>query len=162
MKTHLIYKRLDQSVSVCNILKYIPEEYKGEEISIFALAPSSHEPNHLYYGLFWRQAKLLQTKAAVLRVCGSQVRSEGFAGVDDRVGGDVLLTVRLPERTELGPHVPALVVDVLVAWRHLLDRVDVNIDVRGGVSGVKHLAEGQNEAACGVLGKSKAMTTTVG
>lgn len=62
MKTHLIYKRLDQSVSVCNILKYIPEEHKSEEISIFALAPSTHEPNLLYYGLFWRQPNLLKTK----------------------------------------------------------------------------------------------------
>lgn len=48
---------------------------------------------------------------------------------------------------------------MLVARRHLLDRVDVNIDVRGGVSGVKHLAEGQNEAACGVLGKAKPQFT---
>lgn len=62
MKTHLIYKWLDQSVSVCNILKYIPEEYKNEEISILALAPSTHKPNDLYYGLFWRQPNYLKTK----------------------------------------------------------------------------------------------------
>lgn len=86
-----------------------------------------------------------------LLVCDSQVRCEGFVGVDDCVGGDVLLAVRLPQRAELGLHVPPLVVDVLVAGRHLLDRVDVDIDVRGGVRRVEHLAEGQNEAACGVL-----------
>lgn len=85
--------------------------------------------------------------------CRSQVRSEGFVGVDDCVGGDVLLAVRLPQRAELGAHVPPLVVDVLVAGRHLLDRVDVDIDVRGGVRRVEHLTEGQNEAACGVLEK---------
>lgn len=77
-----------------------------------------------------------------LHVCDSQVRHEGFVGVDDRVGGDVLLAVRLPQRTELGPHVLPLVVDMLVAGRHLLDRVDVDIDVRGGVRRVEHLAEG--------------------
>lgn len=75
--------------------------------------------------------------------------------MDDRVGGDVLLAVRLPERAELGPHVPPLVVDVLVARRHLLDRVDVHIDVRGGVRRVEHLAEGQNEAARGILQEKK-------
>lgn len=90
-----------------------------------------------------------------LLVCDSQVRCEGFVGVDDCVGGDVLLAVRLPQRAELGLHVPPLVVDVLVAGRHLLDRVDVDIDVRGGVRRVEHLAEGQNEAACGVLEKKK-------
>lgn len=89
----------------------------------------------------------------------SQVRGEGLAGVDDCVGGDVLLTVCLPERTQLGAHVAALVVDVLVARRHLLDRVDVHVDVRGGVGGVEHLAEGQDEAACGVLGKQSHHTT---
>lgn len=94
----------------------------------------------------------MQTKtAAGLRVGHSQVGCEGLVGVDDRVGGDVLLAVRLPQRAELGAHVPPLVVDVLVAGRHLLDRVDVNIDVRGGVRRVEHLTEGQNEAACGVL-----------
>lgn len=31
-------------------------------------------------------------------VFGSQVRCEGFVSVDDCVGGDVLLAVRLPER----------------------------------------------------------------
>lgn len=73
--------------------------------------------------------------------------------MDDRVGGDVLLAVRLPQRAELRPHVPPLVVDMLVAGRHLLDRVDVHIDVGGGVRRVEHLAEGHNKAARGVLEK---------
>lgn len=90
-----------------------------------------------------------------LHECDSQVRCEGFVGVDDCVGGDVLLAVRLPQCAELRPHVAPLVVDVLVAGRHLLDRVDVDVDVRGGVRRVEDLAEGQNEAACGVLGKKK-------
>lgn len=51
-------------------------------------------------------------------------------------------------------HVAPLIVCVLMAWWHLLDRVDVNVDVRGRVRGVEHLAERQDEATCGVLGES--------
>lgn len=83
---------------------------------------------------------------------GSQVGGEVFISVDDCVRGNVLLAVRLPERVELGPHVTPLVVRMLVARRHLLDRVYVHVDVRGRVRRVEHLAEGQDEAACGVLG----------
>lgn len=90
-----------------------------------------------------------------LHVWDSQVRCEGFVSVDNRVRGDILLAVCLPQRAELGPHVPPLVVDMLVAGRHLLDRVDVHIDVSSGVRRVEHLAEGQNKAACGVLEKRK-------
>lgn len=86
---------------------------------------------------------------------GLQVRCEGFVSVNDRVWGNVLLAVCLPERAELGPHVAPLVVRVLVARRHLLDCVDVDVDVCGRVRRVEHLAEGQDEAACGVLGTEK-------
>lgn len=51
-------------------------------------------------------------------------------------------------------HVAPLIVCVLMAWWHLLDRVDVNVDVRGRVRAVEHLAERQDEATCGVLGES--------
>lgn len=87
-------------------------------------------------------------------VHGSQVGCEGLITEDDCVGGDVLLAVRLPERAQLRPHVAPLVVRVLVAGRHLLHRVDVDIDVRGRVRRVEHLAEGQDEAARRVLGKA--------
>lgn len=80
--------------------------------------------------------------------------------MDNCVGGNILLTVCLPQRAELGPHVPPLVVDMLVAGRHLLDRVDVHIDVSSGVRRVEHLAEGQNKAACGVLEKKKLLINT--
>lgn len=73
--------------------------------------------------------------------------------MDDRVRRDVLLAVRLPQGAQLRPHVAPLVVRVLVARRHLLHRVDVDVDVRGRVRGVEHLTEGQDEAACGVLGR---------
>lgn len=86
---------------------------------------------------------------------GLQVRCEALVSVDDCVGRYVLLAVRLPEGAQLRPHVAPLVVRVLVARRHLLDRVDVDIDVRGRVGGVEHLAEGKDEAACGVLGIKK-------
>ena len=52
-------------------------------------------------------------------------------------------------------HVAPLIVCVLMARWHLLDRVDVDVDVRGRIRRVEHLAEGQNEAACGVLGKAR-------
>lgn len=71
--------------------------------------------------------------------------------MNDSVGGDVILAGRLPERAELRAHVEALVVRVLMAGWHLLHRVDVHVDVRGRVGRVQHLAEGQDEAACGVL-----------
>lgn len=87
-------------------------------------------------------------------MCGSQVGCEGLVGGDDRVGGDVLLAVRLPERAQLGAHVAPLVVGVLVAGWHLLHRVDVDVDVRGRVRRVEHLAEGQDEAARRVLGRA--------
>lgn len=83
---------------------------------------------------------------------GSQVRREAFISVDDRVRGNVLLAVRLPECAELRAHVTPLIVRVLVARRHLLDRVYVHVDVCGRVRRVEHLAEGQDEAARRVLG----------
>lgn len=75
--------------------------------------------------------------------------------MNDCVRGYVLLAVRLPQRTQLRPHVAPLVVRVLMARRHLLDCVDVHVDVRGWVRRVEDLPEGQDEAACGVLGMKK-------
>lgn len=74
--------------------------------------------------------------------------------MDNCVRRNVLLAVCLPECAELRMHVAPLIVCVLMAWWHLLDRVDVNVDVRGRVRGVEHLAERQDEATCGVLGES--------
>lgn len=73
--------------------------------------------------------------------------------MDNCVRRNVLLAVCLPECTELRMHVAPLIVCVLMARWHLLDRVDVNVDVCSWVRGVEHLAERQDEAACGVLGK---------
>ena len=67
------------------------------------------------------------------------------------VGGDEILAGGAPQGTELGPLVVALVIRVLMAWRHLLHRVDVHVNVRGGVRCVQHLPVGQDEAACGIL-----------
>lgn len=85
----------------------------------------------------------------------SQVGGEALVAQDDHFGGDVLLAVRLPERAKLRAHVAPLVVRVLMAGRHLLHRVDVHVDVRGRVRRVEHLAEGQHEAARGVLRRGK-------
>lgn len=139
---------------------FLPKKDKKKKVGIFDVAQTKRRHNNAYFSFKkFKRIKLqfcdnlrMQPKTTTgLHVCDSQVRCEGFVSVDDSVGGDVLLTVRLPQRAQLGPHVPPLVVDVLVAGRHLLDRVDVDIDVRGGVRGVEHLAEGQNKAACGVL-----------
>lgn len=83
---------------------------------------------------------------------GSQVRGEVFISMDDGVRGNVLLAVRLPECIELRAHVAPLIVCMLMARRHLLDCVYVHVDVCGRVRRVEHLAEGQDEAACRVLG----------
>lgn len=85
------------------------------------------------------------------RAVRSQVRREGFVGVDDGVRRNILLAIRLPEGAQLRAHVAPLVVRVLVARWHLLHRVDVDVDVRGRVGRVKHLAERQDKAARGVL-----------
>lgn len=84
-----------------------------------------------------------------------QVRCEGFICVNDCVGRYLLFAVRLPERAQLGPHIAALVVRVFMTRRHLLDRVDVDVNVRCWVRRVENLAEGQDEAARGVLGKKR-------
>lgn len=87
-----------------------------------------------------------------------QVRREGFVSVNDCVRRYVFLAVCLPQRAQLGPHVAALRVRVFVARRHLLDGVDVDVDVRRRVWRVEDLAEGQDKAASGVLGKEKDST----
>lgn len=75
-------------------------------------------------------------------MCGLQVRCKGFISVNDRVWRDVFFAVRLPESAQFRPHVAPLVVCVLVAWWHLLNGVDVDINVRSWVGRVEHLAEG--------------------
>lgn len=64
---------------------------------------------------------------------GLQVRCERVIGGDDSVRRDVLFAVRLPKCIQLGPHVATLVVCMLVTRWHLLDCVDVHVDVRGRV-----------------------------
>ena len=80
-----------------------------------------------------------------------QVRCEALVGVDDHVGGDVVLTDGPPQRPQLRAHVAPLVVRVLLARRHLLHGVDVHVDVCGRVWRVQHLSEGQHKATGGVL-----------
>lgn len=90
---------------------------------------------------------------------GLQVRGEVFIGVDDFVWRRVLLALRLPERTQFLSHVLPLLVRVLVARRHLLDRVNVNVNVRAWVRGVEHLSVGQDKATRGILhGKNQKST----
>lgn len=87
------------------------------------------------------------------RMCVLQVGCEALVAEDDPVRGNVLLAVRLPERTQLQAHVAPLVERVLMAWRHLLHSVDVYVDVRGWVRRVEYLAVGKHEAAHWVLGR---------
>lgn len=84
-----------------------------------------------------------------------QVWCVGVLGIDEVVRTDVVLAGGLPEGTELSTHVAPLMIRVLMAGWHLLDRVNVHVDVGGGVRGVEHLPVGQHKAACGVLGKRK-------
>lgn len=72
--------------------------------------------------------------------------------MDDRVGGNVFLTFRLPECAQLGPHIAPLVVYVLMARWHLLHRVDIYVNMRGWVGRVEYLAKWEHKAARGVLG----------
>jgi hypothetical protein len=47
-----------------------------------------------------------------------------------------------PECCQLWSHVSTLIKNVFMTWWHLLDCIDIHIDVRGGVWSINHLPEG--------------------
>lgn len=80
-----------------------------------------------------------------------QVRSKRFLYADEVVRVDFILAGSLPEGTELGPHVAALMVRVFVARRHLLHRVNVHINVSRWIRGREDLSVRQHNTPGGVL-----------
>lgn len=71
--------------------------------------------------------------------------------VDEVVRADFFLIVSLPEGTELGPHVATLMIRVFMARRHLLQRVNVHVNVSRWIGGGEDLTVRQHNTPCGVL-----------
>ena len=84
-----------------------------------------------------------------------QIRGEALIRVDDGVLSHVLFWSCPPEGRQLWPHVPALIIDVLVTRGHLLDGVEIHVNVCGGVRGIHNLPEGQYKASRCSLSKRR-------